>query len=453
MMLGYSLFGITPFAARFFSALMGVLTVLSIFWFGKRYLGEKTAFFSSLIYLSSFLVAGQFHLAVPDPYLIFLVTLSGLLIYSYMKERKLVLLILSYVLMGLAFMAKGPIGLLLPAFGYLIFMIGSEKPSWKVITLLKPWLGIGIVALIAFPWYYLVFQATDGEWVREFFFKHNVGRYTSSMEGHGGFPLAALAIGLVALFPAGLFVFHGIGKAWKERKEQSMVYFSLSMAAGVLIFFSFSKTILPSYISPALPFLSIVVGNYFATATSFKNWKPVLWIIILLTIAVPIIAWIIISADPVLSSSKDFMLLLLFLPFGAAFGYYFFLKRKKDQMVFSLAIGGILASFMFMQFTYPAFDQNNPVRLSISMIRESGLPVVQYKRMNQSYMFYLKTPIPRLQEPVQIDSLLEMKKPVMIISRNDKAEYLERNRKLERIFEGQDLFEKRKTVIYRTRME
>ncbi len=53
MGLGYALFGINEFAARFFSATAGVATVIILFFFARRYLGLRTAFLAALIFLSS----------------------------------------------------------------------------------------------------------------------------------------------------------------------------------------------------------------------------------------------------------------------------------------------------------------------------------------------------------------------------------------------------------------
>ena len=54
MMAAYRVFGVNAFSARFFSVVFGVLTVLSVFWFARRILNEKVAFYASLLLISSF---------------------------------------------------------------------------------------------------------------------------------------------------------------------------------------------------------------------------------------------------------------------------------------------------------------------------------------------------------------------------------------------------------------
>src|ERR1700754_2930116 len=59
MIAGYKMFGVNAFGARIFSVIMGVLSVMSIFWFSKKILNEKAALFSSLIYIASLQMAIQ----------------------------------------------------------------------------------------------------------------------------------------------------------------------------------------------------------------------------------------------------------------------------------------------------------------------------------------------------------------------------------------------------------
>ena len=82
MMVSYSVFGVTPFAARFFSAIFGALTILISFLFVRRFHSEKAALWTSFILLSSIHLSIQFHLSVPDPYLIFFFTASVFSFYA-----------------------------------------------------------------------------------------------------------------------------------------------------------------------------------------------------------------------------------------------------------------------------------------------------------------------------------------------------------------------------------
>jgi len=56
MAAGYQLFGVNPFGARFFSSLAGVLTILIVYLFSLKHLGQRTAIFSALALICSCLL-------------------------------------------------------------------------------------------------------------------------------------------------------------------------------------------------------------------------------------------------------------------------------------------------------------------------------------------------------------------------------------------------------------
>src|SRR5882724_8048523 len=70
---------------------------------------------------------------------------------------------------------------------------------------MRPFTALFAAAAVALPWYWAVGLATNGEFLRAFFFEHNLARATGAMEGHHGtvfyYPLAIL----VGFFPWSVF--------------------------------------------------------------------------------------------------------------------------------------------------------------------------------------------------------------------------------------------------------
>ena len=447
MMLGFKLFGVSPFSARFFSALMGVLTTMLVFLFIRNRLDAKSGLFSALILISSLLFSTQFHLAVPDPYLIFLTTLSALTLFEFIETDRWQPLFLSYTAMGLAFMTKGPIGILIPALGYTFYMALSNQFGWRMITRIKPLYGILIVVAISFPWYALVYQATGGEWVREFFLTHNLSRYTDTMEGHRGFPLLPFVIMLVALLPFSVFIIQAVRRTWLLRFKSPLLLFSLSMVMGLGVFFSFSQTVLPSYTSPALPFLAITLGGFIAQLAPERRNLISLIVLLLITMTMPVVAYYAIAQDKSITDLKDLAWWLSIIPLSVIVGIFCYSRNRMPQMVFSLSAGFILAGLIFMYLIMPRMDRNNPVNNSLDLIRNTESELYFYQRMNSSYMFYLETPIPRIEDETELNKLLRENRSLLIISRRDKARELMQREDLKVVFEQKDLFEKHTTVI------
>jgi len=454
MMTSYKVFGgATPFSARFFSALMGILTVLTVFFFSKSHVNEKTAFYSCLVLLSSFLISVQFHLAVPDPYLIFFLTLGCFLLYEASKNSNNLFMIGGYLSLSLAFLSKGPISVVLPALGILIFLIFSRKFNWNQIKSFQPWFGILIVFCVVSPWYYLVGAKTDGRWLEEFFLKHNVERFTSTMEGHGGFPLSALVIAIAALLPFSIFLPQGIKIVWKSRFSNQVLFYCLSIGSGVIIFFLFSQTILPSYISPSLPFLAIVIGNYLSSLENSlsKNTSTFISFIlgIIITILLPVAGYIGIKQDQSINDLTHHALWLILPAVGMTLAFYFYQKDKIAKSILSMSLGFILTFQCIIYLVLPDLDKSNPIQNSRPIIKRNKGDTYYFGRMNAGFVFYDKETIPEL-DSAQIVNKVRSGNEFLLITRKDRLKYLGEIEGLKEVFRQKDLFENHTTIIFKS---
>jgi len=246
MMLSYSVFGVNPFSARLFSAVFGALTILVTFLYTKRFTNIKTAFWTAVVLLASIHLSLQFHLAVPDPYLIFFMTWSIFAFFAATRDGSKYDWLWMYLSMGLATLTKGPVAILLPGLIFLLYLIFSKNLNWKMIVRLKPHFGVLIVIAVVLPWYLMNGLATDWEWTRGFFFDHNLERFSGEREGHGGSFLITLGFVLIGLFPFAVLLPQALRNAFRNRKENFVLY---NLVAGLTIvgFFMVSQTKLPNY--------------------------------------------------------------------------------------------------------------------------------------------------------------------------------------------------------------
>lgn len=315
MLVAYHLFGPTEFAARLPSALCGIGTALLTYHIGRRLFNASVGFWAALLVSSSmwFVVASR--AATPDGLLIFFSTLSlwlyirgaipaGQSLWNTETDRYKGIptsswtFLAMYVSMGLAVLAKGPIGLLLPGsvIGCFILCANSVSISsetklgwgwivaarscltWTLRTFsprrildvawqLRPLSALLIVSVVAVPWYVIVGLQTDWEWPAGFFFKHNIGRFSTPMEGHSGPPLYHLISIAVCFFPASIFLAPMIMNAVKQLRLHGTslagVIFAASWIAVYVVFFSAAGTKLPSYVTPTYPPLAMLTGFFF----------------------------------------------------------------------------------------------------------------------------------------------------------------------------------------------
>src|SRR5262249_43658781 len=105
---------------------------------------------------------------------------------------------------ALAFLTKGPTGLLLPGAVVLLFLAWSRQ-LWLLLDRRLLW-GLLAFALVGLPWYVWVGVETKGQFLREFFVTHNYERALSPMEGHQGPPYYYLVVLLLGFAPWSVFL-------------------------------------------------------------------------------------------------------------------------------------------------------------------------------------------------------------------------------------------------------
>ncbi len=445
MMTSYHLFGVNEWAARFFSGLFGALTVLITFLYTRRFTNQHTALWAAFALLASVHLSIQFHLAVPDPYLIFFFTWSLFLFYAVITDKRTHEILLLYLAMGLGTLAKGPVAIALPGLIFLLFMIFTRQLKWPVIRSLKPFLGAAIVLAIALPWYLAVGFATNWEWTEGFFLKHNIGRFAGEMEGHGGIFLVTFAFILVGMFPFSAFLIQAYRYAWKNRRDQYLLFVAIA-ASVVIAFFSLSSTKLPNYTVPSYPFLAVMLAIYFTQGDLKRGVKASFSSILVLGIILVPALYFGFQFDPTVKNIPEVAFYFIPASLGLLFSFYLFTRKKTNEALIATGISTMLASALFFLFVFPAIDVQNPVQKSLSLIENKE--VRYFQKFNPSYSFYLKKPIKEIQEN-EIAPFFEEYPDGIIISAKKKLNTIELPENLEIFFSEHDLFESPTTQLVR----
>lgn len=444
MIAGYELFGVNSFGARIFSVIMGILSVMSIYWFSEKIFGKRTALFASLIYIASLQMAVQFRLAVPDPYLLFCLTTAWFCFYLGYKNNDAKMLYGFYALIGLAFLAKGPIAFALPGLSILIFLISRRELTMRRLLDLRLVQGSLLTLAIALPWYIASGIVTDWEWPRYFFFTHNIDRYVNTFEGHGGFPFDVVVIALAALLPSSVLAPQAIALAIRQRKENSFFVLALSICAGVLGFFFFSKTVLPSYPAPCIPFLAIILGYYIAQQkTSTVGIRISAVVAIVICLAIPVAGYIALLQDPLLAALAYRWPVFLAAPVGASIAMYFIMKNNVASAVYAWTGSFMILLVLVFTWLFPQIDAQNPVAKSKDILKGE---LAYYRRVNSAYIFDHGKPIEKLETPEDVKEFVREHPNAMIISTARDIEEAQLDG-IRIIFRSKDLFETPESVI------
>lgn len=471
MQLGMFIFGVNEFAVRFFGALLGASFITGLYIFLRRFTTINIARITSFILLSAFFWIQEFHLAVPDPYLITFLCGAWLFFYAYWRkndelqitnyERKQkpfsiinsqLSIILFYIFVGLATLAKGPVAIGLSGLIVLIFLIVKKEFTWKKIWKYRPILGGILVLLISSPWFLWVHHNTSGAFTNGFFIEHNMNRFGSEMEGHGGIFLLTWVFVLLGLFPFGAFIPQGFRHGYKFFKRNDFIAFSFIASVVVVGFFSISSTKLPNYTLPAVPFLAILIAGFFEEIKTFKTskkwWNSVsLGLISLVALAIPVAVFVLFYHE--LIQHYQIIFVILFTTVSGV-GLYFiwtnYLRENIGKWILSVGVLWITLGLMIFYLIYPNLSKIEPVSQAQNFIKDKE--VVVYKAYDPSFNFNYKQTFDEIHTEQALKTFVKSHPNTLILTKDKKikdSEFIQLN--FQQIFNEPCVFENYRTII------
>jgi len=265
--LSFFTFGhINEFTARFPVALYGTLSTLLLYFIGKKVVSRKYGLIAALTLATSveFLILAKY--AILDILLATCVEFAicfGFLTYFVQDKNKKYCWWAFYIFAGLAVLAKGLPGFILP-FATMFFVAIFTK---KFKELLKPqYLLVGIVLflLIVLPWHIIMLNKYDPLFFNEYIMKHHLARFVSSeglnrqqpwyffiltfLWGFCPWILSAIAISISKLTSLKTTKFEFDMN--NLTNTQKYLFFNFIAFVVTFLFFSSSSTKLVTYILP-----------------------------------------------------------------------------------------------------------------------------------------------------------------------------------------------------------
>ncbi|WP_445300597.1 ArnT family glycosyltransferase [Microcoleus sp. D3_18_C2] len=171
-----------------------------------------------------------------------------------------------YVLIALAILAKGPVGIVLPALivGCFGLYLGNFWQLWRE---MRPVSGILIILAIALPWYILVILDNGQTYIDSFFGYHNFQRFTGVVNKHSAPWYFYFFVVLVGFAPWSIYLPVAIARTrfwqrsyWRRQPRSAQLsLFALFWFVCIFGFFTIAVTKLPSYVLPLIPAAAILV--------------------------------------------------------------------------------------------------------------------------------------------------------------------------------------------------
>jgi 4-amino-4-deoxy-L-arabinose transferase-like glycosyltransferase len=277
IMAAFGAFGVSEWAARLGPALCGLLTGLFVYLAGRRVELESEraedssglGLWSAAAILSS---AGMIVFSRGASFdVVVTMTLTAALSCFFVAEvvtresERRWWLAGFYAAIGASLLAKGLIGIVIPA-GIVgaYFLLRREWPARSILSSLL-W-GVPLALLVAATWYAPVTARHGWTFIDQFIIQHHFARYLSNKYHHPQPFYFYLPVAALFTLPWTAFLVAALAGArrwnWRGRDPASKLrVYAFVWLVVPIVFFSLSGSKLPGYILPALPGAALLVGE------------------------------------------------------------------------------------------------------------------------------------------------------------------------------------------------
>ena len=511
MMSGTALFGQSEFAVRFWSPVIGILTALVTYHLGRMLFRREVGLWAGLIVASTVIFTVSARAATVDAALTLASTLAigafvlanrrlfrvgggesvaegaanefgacnrrqqNCLLQSADGTRSVpattwFLYALMWAMMGVAVLAKGPVGLLLPAAAVGLFLMIQHAPpirgfvrgmasfvqrpvsqtrnlavllrgladliilsrvAWGIVQTItsltaaffralwqmRPLTGLVVVVAVAVPWYVLVGLRTDGAWLQEFFAKYNLGPFVKPFMGHHGpFYYHFVAI-LIGFFPWSLFIgpmLYHVGRRIHRGEPWAAATTLLACWAGVwFVFWSVCSTKLPHYVLPAYPALALMTGCFLAEwlaepARFLRAWSRNA-AVTLVAVGVLLGIGAPLAAYWFVPGEELIGLVGLPLVIGGAVCWLFHYRGDLARFMPAFAATGVAFLVALFAFAAARVDrhQHSPALAEAMRGADDAPQVATYQFMQASLVYYVGQNVPRFDDTAELRAFLD----------------------------------------------
>jgi len=379
--------GVNSVSAMLPSAVALALSIFLVFLIAKLLTkDEKLSFIAAVVFATAFKPYWQGTHVQIDMLLSCIIYGSIYFILRFFEEKNNKYLYLFYFLMGLAVLAKGPVGFIIPLGTVVIYSI-VKKEKLKVVL---NWKGILLMLFVVGVWLaLLIIQSIENgeiEYLKNILFKQTVVRFAKSWH-HKQPVYYFLKVVVYDFFPWSLFLISYFVKSIKEKTLFKDNLFSFIWFAFTIAFFSIPSGKRGLYILPMYPAMAIMVAwlIYKEQLKSKYLSIPAVLVGVIYTF-VGIFAFFKKDKLPIPEGVTINLLIPVLLFFIGGLVIIFYKKRRFEFIaVVQIAI------YLFLSFVaFPAMNVNNSAKEFVKqnieiMGKEGKLAIGQFR---SAHVFY-----------------------------------------------------------------
>jgi 4-amino-4-deoxy-L-arabinose transferase-like glycosyltransferase len=333
-----------------------------------------------------------------------------------------------YVLVALAILAKGPVGIVLPGIiiGLFLLYVGKLREVLREMRIV--W-GSLLILAIAIPWYVLVVGANGWNYINSFFGYHNIERFTGVVNNHSAPWYFYFLVVLLGFAPWSIYLPVAIAQTrfwqrsyWRStHRSTHLSLFALIWFIAIFGFFTIAVTKLPSYVLPLMPAAAILVALLWSdrlnrreddhqSTSGFLLWSYWLNIVFLLSLSAGLFALpYLIGSDPAIPNLRESIqqsglpiLAGLIWLVAAIAGIFFVIRQRWQGLLATNLLGFVLFVVFVVTPAYFWMDQARqlPLRELSAIARQfdpnEELIMIGFKK--PSIVFYTQRPVTYVRE-------------------------------------------------------
>ncbi len=258
--------------ARVMSVIAGAAIAVVVLMWTAAYLDVTTGWLAFLFLLGSYAFTSRGTLALEDMMLVAFMFGAWCILYEAIEEgpshRRTAAI---GVLLGLGVLTKGPVAIVLPAFGAVIYLLMMRRSIGEQLRRRWPWVVLAIAVAIALPWYGAAFLSEGSELTR-IIFQENAGHFLPAVAGGTGEaarPFYYIAMKMIGGITPLNFLLPALAAALIRADFISTarrpLLFQLSFLFAMLIFFTLASAKRDDYVLPGIPSLAILFAALFTS--------------------------------------------------------------------------------------------------------------------------------------------------------------------------------------------
>ncbi len=273
--LSFKLFGVSEFALRIPSIILGAVFTGIVFRIGSLLFSARSGFIAALLFISSAyaisLISGRQAVEHNDFSFLVYVSLSIWAFIEYYHSKKKYWIILIGLFAGFAILCKWLVGLLV-YFGWGILKAWQKKYSFRENS--DYLLSLLVTGLVTIPWqiYTLVRFPSEANAA----FEYNSRHFSEPIEGHDGdmfyhFEQFSELYGTLMPF----IILPAFYIAFKRMKDKKLFWSLSLMVIAVYLFFTLAATKMPSFTLVIGIVIFLFLGSFFDHLFSLISKKAV----------------------------------------------------------------------------------------------------------------------------------------------------------------------------------